>query len=650
MAEYPVCFDIHSGEAPWNVTASKVLDQSIQLARNFEKCRKRWSNAEEELLENRSRLTKVEMELTALNVRFKHTCSQLDVQLRRRQKAEVACEQLERRLQLVHDILKSEASSPALPNEDQRSLLKALTGHPETEGQTSARLRAVDETLTSNSCISYDRTCDELSDTHLSTVKPIKLKNRDKRRSSRILVDRRPIVPRRSRSHSFDQIVDGVGSTPGRDSDTADSKTGSEREVHTGSPRELVRRRHADWNKRLPLLAGQIPGNRIAGSQQALLTAPGAPPGDPFTTPRQAAQTRPHIFVSKTIIMPEACVPCGRRIRFGRIALKCQSCSVVTHPDCKDRCPALCAPNFTVTSVKNGEGTVADFAPQTIPMIPSLVVHCINEIEQRGLQEPGIYRIPGGERTVRELKENYVRGKGLPLLGRVSNIHVVCGLLKDFLRKLKEPLVTFKLHSTFMALTDLPDNESSRGLSRAVHSLPRANRDTLAFLIIHLQRVMESPECRMDKQNIARVFGPTIVGHSNPNPNPLEVFEDTQRQPKVVEQLLSLSSDYWNQIVPVGQGTAQMGPSNTEPGLLIVALDPHPLSWALSQADIKDSELLHVWPVVSSEWTLKLQMGPAFHLDPCSHRSLQPHLGGLRACGWPPHFDGGWCQAYPNGF
>ncbi|XP_078407450.1 rac GTPase-activating protein 1-like [Cetorhinus maximus] len=314
----------------------------------------------------------------------------------------------------------------------------------------------------------------------------------------------------------------------------------------------------------------QTPGNRIVGSQQALLTAPGAPPGDLFTTPREAAQTRPHIFVSKTIIMPEACVPCGKRIRFGRIALKCRSCSVVAHPDCKDRCPALCAPNFTVTSVKNGEGTVADFAPQTIPMIPSLVIHCINEIEQRGLQEPGIYRIPGGERTVRELKENYVRGKGLPLLSRVSNIHVVCGLLKDFLRKLKEPLVTFKLHSTFMALTDLPDNESSRGLSRAVCSLPRANRDTLAFLIIHLQRVMESPECRMDKQNIARVFGPTIVGHSNPNPNPLEVFEDTQRQPKVVEQLLSLSSDYWNQIVPVGQETAQMGPSNTEPGLLIV--------------------------------------------------------------------------------
>ncbi|XP_078085309.1 rac GTPase-activating protein 1-like [Mustelus asterias] len=531
-------------------------EREIQLARNFENCRKKWRNAEEELVENRNRLAKVEIELTALSVRFKHACGQLDVELRRRQKADLACEQLERRLQLVHDVLKDEAPSLALLNEDQRNLLKALTAQSGPKGQASAS-------------ISYDRTCDEALDANSSAAKLIKPKNRGKRRSSRILVDRPPVAPRRSRSLSSDQPGNGLTSTPGKDGDTADSKTGSECEGRTDSPRERVRRRHVEWNRRLPSLAEQIPENRIVENRQTLLTAP-APPGtpspDPFTTPRKATQTRPHNFVSKTVIMPEACVPCGKRIRFGRLALKCRCCNLVSHPDCKDRCPTLCAPNFTLTSVKNGQGTVADFAPLTSPMIPSLVIHCINEIEQRGLQEPGIYRVPGGERIVRELKENYVRGKGLPLLSRVSNIHVVCGLLKDFLRKLKEPLVTFKLHSMFMALMDLPDDQSIRNLSQTVHSLPRANRDTLAFLIIHLQRVMVSPECRMDKHSIARIFGPTIVGHSNPNPNPLEVFEDTKRQPKVMEQLLSMSSDYWNQLV--GQETGQGGPSNTQPGLL----------------------------------------------------------------------------------
>lgn len=40
----------------------------------------------------------------------------------------------------------------------------------------------------------------------------------------------------------------------------------------------------------------------------------------------------------------------------------------------------------------------------TSPMIPSLVVHCIREIESRGLSEVGIYRVPGSERDVKGLK------------------------------------------------------------------------------------------------------------------------------------------------------------------------------------------------------------------------------------------------------
>ncbi|XP_048454512.1 rac GTPase-activating protein 1-like isoform X2 [Rhincodon typus] len=529
------------------VQLSEVLSQRneqaiLQLAVNFENCRKKWKYTEEELVASQSQLAKVELELTALNVRFKHACNQLDVELRRRHKAELACEQLEHRLQLVHDLLKSEAPGAVLLGEDRQNLLQALAGHTRPEGQASTRSQAVDETATSNfscSSISYDRTRDETLDLNISALKPAKLKNRDKRCSSRILVDRPPVAPRRSHSRSFDQVVQCVGSVPG--SDTMDSKTGSEGEVCCGSPRGLARQRHADWNRRRTLLAEQIPEDHAVGSVQQLVTAPGSatPSPDPFTTPGSAPQARPHTFISKTIIMPETCVPCGKRIRFGRMALKCRSCNIVAHVSCKERCPAICSPNFTTISIKNGE--------------------------------PGIYRVPGGERLVRELKEGYVRGKGLPLLSRVSNVHVVCGLLKDFLRKLKEPLVTFKLHPTFMALSDLLDEQRNKDLCRAVSSLPRANRDTLAFLMVHLQRVMASPGCRMDKQNLARVFGPTIVGHSNPNPNPLEVFEDTKRQPKVVEQLLSLPSDYWSQMVPVG-------PSNTEPAHILTGHLFKPLS------------------------------------------------------------------------
>ena len=40
----------------------------------------------------------------------------------------------------------------------------------------------------------------------------------------------------------------------------------------------------------------------------------------------------------------------------------------------------------------------------------------MNEIETRGMSEVGIYRVPGADRSVKDLKERFLRGKGTPNL------------------------------------------------------------------------------------------------------------------------------------------------------------------------------------------------------------------------------------------
>lgn len=40
----------------------------------------------------------------------------------------------------------------------------------------------------------------------------------------------------------------------------------------------------------------------------------------------------------------------------------------------------------------------------------------------------------------------------------------------------------------------------------------------------------------MDIANLAKVFGPTIVAHAVPDPDPMMLLQDTKRQPKVGEQ------------------------------------------------------------------------------------------------------------------
>ncbi|XP_035757009.1 rac GTPase-activating protein 1-like, partial [Egretta garzetta] len=141
-----------------------------------------------------------------------------------------------------------------------------------------------------------------------------------------------------------------------------------------------------------------------------------------------------------------------------------------------------------------------------------------------------------------------------PALGSVADIHVVCGVLKDFLRGLKEPLVTFSLHPAFLRAADIPDDAAcATALRHVVSKLPPANRDTLAFLMLHLLRVSRSPDCKMDVLNLSRIFGPTLVGHGSANPTPLAIMEDTPRQCKVVARLLSLPPDFWRGFVGTEQ-------------------------------------------------------------------------------------------------
>ncbi|NXC51306.1 RGAP1 protein, partial [Penelope pileata] len=256
-----------------------------------------------------------------------------------------------------------------------------------------------------------------------------------------------------------------------------------------------------------------------------------------------------HSVPPSQVIRSEPCGACGSRLRFGKAALKCRRCQLLLHAKCQEQCPGPCAPRPPSWP---REGVLADYAPPTAPLVPVLVVQCVTEVETRGLTEAGLYRVPGAEPLVREWKQRLLRGGAE--LRDVADIHVVCGVLKDFLRGLKEPLVTFGLHPAFLQAADIPNEAAcSTALQHVVSKLPAANRDTLAFLMLHLLRVSHSPDCKMDVLNLSCVFGPTLVGHSSANPTPLAIMEDAPRQRKVVAQLLALPPDFWRGFVGTEQ-------------------------------------------------------------------------------------------------
>ncbi|KAM7285270.1 rac GTPase-activating protein 1 [Ixodes scapularis] len=220
------------------------------------------------------------------------------------------------------------------------------------------------------------------------------------------------------------------------------------------------------------------------------------------------------------------------------------------------------------------KGTVvADHVPPTAPMVPAVVVHCIQEVERRGLSEVGLYRVSGSEREVREIREQFLRGKGVPNLSK-ADIHAICGVLKDFLRSLRETLICKSVWRYFVKAAEMDPGNRVWATWQAVTQLPPPNRDTLAALVLHLQLVSETPETKMPISNLARVFGPTVVGYSMPDidlvPN---VHLETEKQARVMESILNIPSEYWKTYMDVesdddirtpelkpGPGSAILGP------------------------------------------------------------------------------------------
>uniref|UniRef100_A0AAY5KFG5 Rac GTPase-activating protein 1 n=1 Tax=Esox lucius TaxID=8010 RepID=A0AAY5KFG5_ESOLU len=541
-----------------DILNESIEPQFIQMALNFEDCRRRWLRVEQDLGSCKEVLAKAETERGSLEVKLKHARNQVDVEIRRRQKAEADCEKLDRQIQLIRELLITEGSSNNIQlNEEQRSALAFLNARSQAAPanlNTSRRLQTIDESASILSDISYDKTDDSL-DWDSSIVRTVRLKKREKRRSaSRNFIDGPPCASKRSRS---------TGRTSERGNESLVAKTtltvpADGGAIEAVSTIEAVPYWTRSRRKTGTGFSSLSPwDSESVKSEEVIFKEPSRPekesrPQEP-STPQSNGGVRLHEFVSKMVIKPESCVPCGKRIKFGKISLKCRDCRVVTHPECRERCPLPCIPSLGGTPVRIGEGTLADYVSHVqSPMIPSLVVHCVNEIEQRGLHETGLYRLSGSDRTIKELKEKFLRGKTVPLLSKVDDIHCITGLLKDFLRNLKEPLLTFRLNRTFMEAAELADEDNSIALMyQTISDLPQANRDTLAFLTIHLQRVAQSLDTKMDITNLARVFGPTIVGHAVPDPEPMTILQDTKRQPKVIERLLGLPLEYWSQFMMV---------------------------------------------------------------------------------------------------
>ncbi|XP_075257564.1 uncharacterized protein LOC142349717 isoform X2 [Convolutriloba macropyga] len=159
-------------------------------------------------------------------------------------------------------------------------------------------------------------------------------------------------------------------------------------------------------------------------------------------------------------------------------------------------------------------GCVLEVRSQTEKrLVPEFVVNGMREVERRGLDIEGIYRLCGNMAEIQKLRFEVDKNSGYNL-SQVNDIHVITGALKMYFRELPESLFP---SSSYQTLADTfnsgKDMDEMADIVRSIVStFSRTHQAVILHLFTHLLLVVENQQLnKMDSTNVAIVFGPNLI-------------------------------------------------------------------------------------------------------------------------------------------
>uniref|UniRef100_A0A672Q3R8 SLIT-ROBO Rho GTPase activating protein 3 n=1 Tax=Sinocyclocheilus grahami TaxID=75366 RepID=A0A672Q3R8_SINGR len=146
--------------------------------------------------------------------------------------------------------------------------------------------------------------------------------------------------------------------------------------------------------------------------------------------------------------------------------------------------------------------------------IPLVVESCIRYINLYGLQQQGIFRVPGSQVEVNDIKNSFERGED-PLVDDQSDhdINSVAGVLKLYFRGLENPLFPKERFLDLISTIKLESSaERAHHIQQIIVTLPRTIIIVMRYLFAFLNHLSQySDENMMDSYNLAICFGPTLM-------------------------------------------------------------------------------------------------------------------------------------------
>ncbi|CAH1265535.1 SRGAP1 [Branchiostoma lanceolatum] len=159
-------------------------------------------------------------------------------------------------------------------------------------------------------------------------------------------------------------------------------------------------------------------------------------------------------------------------------------------------------------------GSILEYIQASGHEIPLVIRSCIRVINLLGLHHQGIFRVPGSQVEVNQLREYFERGED-PLSdpGEVTDLNSVAGCLKLYFRQLLDPLFPrskFEDLITAARMENLQDCLDA--LRNIIDSMERPIVVVMRYLFAFLNHLSSySDENMMDPYNLAICFGPTLM-------------------------------------------------------------------------------------------------------------------------------------------
>ncbi|XP_035243643.1 SLIT-ROBO Rho GTPase-activating protein 3 isoform X1 [Anguilla anguilla] len=159
-------------------------------------------------------------------------------------------------------------------------------------------------------------------------------------------------------------------------------------------------------------------------------------------------------------------------------------------------------------------GNMETFIKDSGQPIPLVVESCIRYINLYGLQQQGIFRVPGSQVEVNDIKNSFERGED-PLVDDQSDhdINSVAGVLKLYFRGLENPLFPKERFLDLISTIKLESSaERAHHVQQIIVTLPRTIIIVMRYLFAFLNHLSQySDENMMDPYNLAICFGPTLM-------------------------------------------------------------------------------------------------------------------------------------------